>query len=261
MARFDRVIPPGGEGKVTLQLNLKGFQGAIKKSATVFNNDPQNPRTLLVLQGNVKSLIDVRPANISFRGMADQLSEEVVELNSTGQRFRILKVENSLEDKVRYDLETVEDGKKYRLKVVNLAKRGTYSGFIKCFTDMAEKSEVVIRISGYIEGAITVKPMTVLIGKMAPQQPVRNGKVMVVSNLGKPFKITRLIYDDKMIGVLQEPLPKETGFSLEISPKLDNSSLGSRQQTVLTIQTDVAPEEQLQVQINIFNAKETATPQ
>ncbi len=69
MAQFDRAIPPGGEGKVTLKINLKGYQGNVKKTATVLSNDPQNQRASLVLQGNVKAQIDVQPStSIAFQG-------------------------------------------------------------------------------------------------------------------------------------------------------------------------------------------------
>jgi hypothetical protein len=222
----------------------------------VFSNDPQNSRATLVLQGNVKSLIEVRPAtNIAFRGMAEQLTEKTVDLVSTSQPFRIQKVESNLQDRIRYEMETVEEGKHYRLKVANLMKQGNYNGFIKCQTDVSEKPEILIRISGYIEGEVSVKPLTVLVGKMAPQQPVRTGKVMVVSNRNKPFNIQKLTYDEKIITVKQEPLPKEPGFSLEITPKMENLTGTDRNQTSLTIQTDVNPEEPIKVQIHIINTQ------
>ena len=87
----------------------------------MFSNDPQNQRTMLVLQGTVKALIEIQPAgNIAFRGMADQLEEKTIDLAGSKQRFAIQKVESNLEDKIRYKLETVEEGKHYRLKVANL---------------------------------------------------------------------------------------------------------------------------------------------
>ena len=226
----------------------------------MFSNDPQNQRTMLVLQGTVKALIEIQPAgNIAFRGMADQLEEKTIDLVGSKQRFTIQKVESNLEDKIRYKLETVEEGKHYRLKVANLLKQGNYNGFIKCYTDVPEKPEIMIRINGFIEGDVTVKPLMVLIGKMAAQQPVRTGKVLVVSNRNKPFQIKKLTYDEKLIEVKQEPLPKEPGFSLEITPKMEGlpTGAGGRQQTTLTIQTDVQSDEPQQVQIHIINSAET----
>jgi hypothetical protein len=42
-ARFDRDIPPGGEGTITITLDTKGCRGVNKKSALVYSNDPRNP--------------------------------------------------------------------------------------------------------------------------------------------------------------------------------------------------------------------------
>jgi hypothetical protein len=244
---------------VTLKVNLRGYQGSVKKTATVFNNDPQNPRATLTLQGTVKALIEVQPANdMKFRGMAEQLTEKTIDLVGTSQRFRIQKVESNLDDKIRYQMETVEEGKHYRLKVTNLLKQGNYNGFIKCTTDLSEKSEITIRVNGYIEGEISVKPLMVLIGRLSAQQPVRSGKVLVVSNRNKPFQIKTLTYDEQLIEVKKEPLPNEPGFSLEVMPRMENlpTGAGGRQQTSLMIITDVQSDEPQQVQVHIMNTAE-----
>jgi hypothetical protein len=250
---------------VTLKVDLKGYQGSVRKSATLSSNDPQNPRSTLVLQGNVKPIIEVKPSgSIIFRGMAEQMEEKTVDLTGTKRQFTIQKVESNLDDKIRYQVDTVEAGKQYRLKITNLLKQGNYNGFIKCYTDIPEKPEVQVRVSGYIEGEISVKPLMVLIGKLSAQQPVRTGKVLVVSNRKKPFQIKQLTYDKEMVEVKQEPLANESGYSLEISPKVEAlpEAAGGRSQATLTIETDVQSDEPQRVQIHLVNSSETkeATP-
>lgn len=217
---------------------------------------------MLTMQGNVKSVIEVRPASaISFRGLADQMKENTVDIVSTaGQPFHIQRVESNLDEKISYQLETVEDGKHYRLRVSNLVKQGNYNGFIKAHTDLPQKSNIVMRVSGYIEGDISVKPQTVLVGKLSSQQPVRQGKVIVTSNRDKPFKITRLTYDEQLIQVTQQPIPNEQGVSLEITPQLANIPAGSRQQCTISIETDSNPEENYKVQVHVMNAADAHSP-
>lgn len=257
IASFDRTVPPGGEGKITLKVNLKGFHGNFKKTATVFSNDPQNPRSMLIIQGKIQAVVEIRPAtNIAFRGMADQQPEKTVDLVGTTKPFKIVKVESNLGEKIRYQLETMEEGKHYRLKIANLFKQGNYSGFVKCTTNVPEKPEIQVRVSGYLEGEISVKPLTVLVGKFAAQQAVRAGKVSVTSNRKKPFQIKKLTYDEKLIQVKQEPLAQGNGFSLEITPRVDQLPAGGegRHQTTLTILTDVAADEPQTVQVHIIKA-------
>jgi hypothetical protein len=259
VADFDRTIPPGGEGKITLRLNLKGYQGNVKKTATVFSNDLQQSRVTLTLQGTVKSLVEVRPSNtITFRGTASQLQEQIVTLEGASQPFHITKVENNLEGKISYQMETVEEGKQYKLKISNQMKQGNYAGYIKCSTDLPQKPLVVVRVLGYVEGEIAVRPQTILVGKLLSQQSVRVGKVLVVSNQDKPFHITSLNFDENLMNVIQQPLPNDRGFSLEITPKLENIPEGTRNQTALTIETDLTPGERYEVQVHVLNSGETS---
>jgi hypothetical protein len=259
VADFDRTIPPGGEGKITLRLNLKGYQGNVKKTATVFSNDLQQSRVTLTLQGTVKSLVEMRPSNtITFRGTASQLQEQTVTFEGTAQPFHITKMESNLEGKIRYQMETVEEGKQYRLKISNEMKQGNYAGYIKCSTDLSQKPLVVVRVVGYVEGEIAVRPQTILVGKLLSQQSVRVGKVLIVSNQDKPFHITSLNFDNNLMNVIQQPLPNDHGFSLEITPKLENVPEGTRHQTALTIETDLTPGEHYEVQVHVLNSGETA---
>lgn len=263
MARFDRAIPPGGEGTITLTADLEGYQGKVTKSAMVVSNDPVNSRTPLTLQVTVKNLIDVRPVSgVLFRGTADQQSEKTVDVIGVSRPFHITRVESNLEEKVVYRLETVEDGKQYRLKISNRLKQGNYSGFVKLHTDLMEKRDVTIRVTGSIEGELSVNPKIVPVGILAAQQPVRSGKVQVVSNRNKPFRIARLQYDERLIRVSQQPLSDQAGFSLEITPIMENIPAGNRRQTTLVIETDMTPEGkyEVQVQVHVSNLLGTPTP-
>ena len=48
---FDRAIPPGSEGQITIRLYPKNFQSGSKRTAVVLTNDPQWPEFGLVVQG------------------------------------------------------------------------------------------------------------------------------------------------------------------------------------------------------------------
>ena len=173
-AHYDRTVPAGGTGKVTLRLDTRGYEGKLKKTATVLSNDPREPRLILTLQGAVKTLVDVGPLrSVVFRGPADQQIQKVIDLVGV-KPFRIQKVETTLEGKVAHELEPLETGNGYRLKLDNLAKQGSYAGAIRITTDIAKKPEITIRITGSIEGDIAVRPRTIVVGRLAARQPPRH---------------------------------------------------------------------------------------
>ncbi len=243
-----------------MKLNLKGYKGNIKKSAVVMSNDPQNAKTVLAMQGVVKTLIDVRPStNVSFRGLAEKLAPSIVEMEAGGgQTFRIQKVESNLEGKVSHELETVEEGKRYRIKLANRIEQGNYNGFLKLETDLPQKPDIVIRVNGFIEGEIRVQPQILLVGKLGAQQPPRTGRVRVTNNRERPFQITRLTYDQELLEVVQQPVPNEPGYSLEIKPRIENLPAGERKQTIVVLETDARPSEKYEIQVHLMNAADTA---
>jgi hypothetical protein len=256
VARFDRVIPPGGKGKVRLDLNLTGYKGRVSKTSTLECNDPSQQSWKLVMHGTVKSFIEVRPgSSVSFRGRADRLEPKTIELVGSSLPFHITGIQSNLDGRVAHELETVEQGKRYRLKLSNLIKQGEYSDSLWLHTDLVQKPYVMIRITGSVEGEISVNPKTLFLGRTSAQQSVRPGSVLVIGNSGKPFKITRLTHDEKFVAVSQQPLTDRNGFRLEIMPKLENLSPGARQRTVITIETDLVPGEKNEVVIQLLNAR------
>jgi len=239
---------------VTLQVNLKGYQGNVDKSATVFSNDSQQPQINIRLKGKIKTYIELKPSNVvHFRGVAEQLSPSTIEMISTSEPFRIQKVESNLEEKISYQLETVEPGKHYRLVVTNKAQQGNYSGYIKCLTDHPLRPEIQLNVSGYIQGEISVNPLALLVGRTAADQPLRTGSIKVINNRNKPFRITKLTYDAQLIQVTQEALPGQTGYTLAVTARLENIPQGDARNTTLTIETDVKEGSKEQVRINVVH--------
>jgi hypothetical protein len=152
VAHFDRVIPAGGEGKITLKVDLRGYQGKVWKSATVASNDPQKSSVTINLQGKVKPWIDIRPSRvIYFRKAVGSDEEKSIDLISPDQPFSILKVETSLTEKIRFQIETVVEKKHYRLTVAPLVKQGSYSGTLKCVTDHPKKPEIFVQVIGQFD--------------------------------------------------------------------------------------------------------------
>jgi hypothetical protein len=153
VAHFDRAIPPGGEGKVTLTLNLKDFQGPVWKTATIVSNDPLRPFLTLDLHGQVRPPIEIRPAPfVQFTGTKEGEQEKEVDLLTTFQSFKILRVENLLGEKIAYSIETIAKERHYRLKIINRQTKASYSGMIKCYTNHPQKPEIPILIRFVVNG-------------------------------------------------------------------------------------------------------------
>ncbi len=242
---------------MTMKVNLKHYQGKVNKRATIRSNDLRDPELVVRMEGVVIPFIDIKPSpSILFRGMADQLSESVLDLVGSVGPFHISGMETNLTENINYALETVTEGKEYRLKVSNKIRQGNYNGFIKLNTDLAQKPDMIIRVAGFIEGEVSVKPQNILIGKLSANQPERVGKIVVTSNRNKPFEITRLTYDQSLMSVAQDTAENVRGFVLEVEPKLESVPVGSRKQATLSVETDLDPNEKIEVLVHLFNSSD-----
>lgn len=254
MARFDREIPPGGEGKVTLTVNLAGYRGKVTKSATVYGNDPQTPRVSLSIHAKVVPFVDIRPSDtVVFRGPAAALKPQELEVESAKTPMHILRVESDLEKNVSVTVETLAEGARYRVVVANRAERGTYSGRIRLITDHPQKGELWIAVRGMVEGPIGIRPTSLLVGKAKGDLANRVGRVLVVSHTGAAFRITQVDYDHELLDVVttaQENLP---GYVMDVSAKLEAVPPGTRKRTTLKVQTDAQPQEWLTVEVYVVN--------
>jgi hypothetical protein len=149
VAKYDKVIPPGGTGKVTLQIQpfsvLHGFK---KKTYVRFNSsDPSSVN--LVLTGDAQKSISIEPSHIiRFRGTPkDDLTGQIKLTSSLPFPMEITKVENFQPDKFEATLKTEKPGKVYVLEVRNkYLEDGHYAGMIQLFTNVVHKPKIVIRV-------------------------------------------------------------------------------------------------------------------
>ena len=252
MARFDREIPPGGEGKVTLQMNLAGYRGKVTKSATVFSNDPSQGRARITLTGQVQPLIEVQPTSLLFRGLPEEMRSSTVALTGVSEPFKVLKVRSTVDDDISYDLETLEEGKRYAVKVSNKRlEAGQYRGLLKIETDHPRKPQVVVRVRGYVEGGISVRPRVITVGKLFPERPVRTGQFTVTSRQGEPLEIVRLTYDESLLEVNRKSLKDSDGkeLLLEVVPRMERVGPGEHRKTSLSMETSTGQVREVQIHV------------
>ena len=66
---FTPVIPPGGEGHVTLAIDTQGFKGKVTKSAVAYTNDPKNKEIKLTFGGQVRDFATISPLIPALKGL------------------------------------------------------------------------------------------------------------------------------------------------------------------------------------------------
>ena len=152
MASFDRAIPPGGVGKITLSVSTEGYQGSISKTARVYSNDPKNEQATLTLMASVKVPIHLNPTSVYFRGKEGERITRTVTIKAGLDKPLILTPDTfNLAEKLDYRLEKIEEGRRFMIHFTShAAPPQTYQGFLKLKTNYSEKPMVSINITGII---------------------------------------------------------------------------------------------------------------
>src|SRR5204863_8523730 len=95
VADFDKVIKPGGTGKVTVHYDTTAFVGATAKTVTIESNDPNDPTLQLTIHAVIKPYVEASPAGfIRFNILqGDSQTQGVVLYSEEDEPFQIKKIE------------------------------------------------------------------------------------------------------------------------------------------------------------------------
>jgi hypothetical protein len=236
VARFDRTIPPGGEGKITLEVHTKTFQGNMHKTARVTSNDPKNPQLTIGMKGKIWAPVNLNPKYARLVGTLGEEIETVVQLRGEKEEPLTLKVASvSIPDKVAVKLNEVEKGRSYQLKIRNKVDEQTrYSGQVKLTSNYPEKPGIVIRISGDIRPTVEARPKALSFDRVSEErleQLKKNGRSMkrplvVVLNKGNDLKIEKTELEKSLFKVLVKPVQPGRTVLLVVEPILEKVKKG-----------------------------------
>lgn len=131
-----------------MRVNTKGYQGAIRKRAKVYSNDPHNNLETLNIKAFVKVPIHLSTRYVYLRGLEGKVISRIVTI--TAKEEKALKLEPghfNLSEKITYRIEEVELGKIFKVHFTSIpGLAGTHRGFLKLKTNYPEKPEINIQI-------------------------------------------------------------------------------------------------------------------
>ena len=149
VANYDKVIPPGGTGRISLEIKPFSVIHAFKKKAQVRLNAPNQPSLTLVMTGNAQRGIEIEPSHIvRFRGNPTDVSPAQVRLVSNLMfPLEITKMQNLMPDKFDATLRTEKPGKVYVVEVKNKCQdQGHYVGMIELYTNVVHRPKIYLRV-------------------------------------------------------------------------------------------------------------------
>ena len=148
MARFDRVILPGEEGKIRLRIDTRHYYGGVTKKAKVYTNDPRKRQETLTIKAFIKVAIHLSTRRVEFYGREGQTITKAVKISAKEEKPLKLEPNHfNLAEKVTYRIEEIEPGRVFNIYFTNVpGPAETYRGVLKLKTNYPEKPEISISI-------------------------------------------------------------------------------------------------------------------
>jgi hypothetical protein len=150
VAQSDRVIPPGGRGRIVLKADSSGYSGKVRWQTRIYNNDPASPIEMIAMEGTLNPAIVFWPTVVFLKGSPKESVAASVRIEGKlNKRLEIEPLSFNIANQVNYQIVELEPGKVYEVRfmsVPNSAKR--YRGLLKLKTGYEEKPQIEIPVWG-----------------------------------------------------------------------------------------------------------------
>ena len=216
-------IPPGEEGTIQATFDTKRFAGHKAKNVRVHTNDPLSPVTILTLEGEITTEVQVEPAQVYMgrlqRGVPT--TRIVTILYDQNKPFEITQITHS-NPAISVRTEDVQidtrPGKTLQVSVAKTAALGRLNDTLTITTTSPKKPTITIPVFGRIEGDVIVLPSQVSFG-VVHQGVGKTQTVHIKNRSAQPLSIKQVHSSlDTVIPELAEVTPgKEFRLRLHVT--------------------------------------------
>ena len=241
--QFQRAIPPGREGRITMDWDTSNLQGEFEAQAVISLNDPDQPKVSIGLTAVVKAAIEFVPfPQVFFSAYRDDTPERYVQiLNNEERPLKIIRTE-SPSNHYTVSIDTVRPGFSYevRVKVQPGVPFGRYANEpIYLHTDSPAQPRLQLLANLFVKpdfyaapeelnfGTIRLEPLT-----RQPQlfQLLKNS--IALTNREGPVEIKRIESDVAALQITQSPAGSSEKFRLDVALAPDKVQRGSLAGTI-----------------------------
>ena len=216
-AEYDRVIGPGQQGRITLVVETKGFQGSISKRALVLSDDPAAPQTSLLVSATVKTVVDILPSGfLRVQAFGGEKASAEVTVVSDDPGFSPAVAE-APQPWASVAVAPVPEREhlpnrgprqfRVRLTVGEGAPEGLIGGALKLSTGIEKLPFLEIPLSGFIRPTISVSAGRVSFQNFVLEgEPIRRTVLLTNQNpKNERFTVTDAI--SSVAGIVTEVIP------------------------------------------------------
>jgi hypothetical protein len=258
VANFDKLVQPGGTGKIEAEVDTTAFSGPIAKSVLVFSNDLASPQVNLVIKAEVRSFVEVLPRNLIRLNVlqGEPATEKVVLSSADGSEFKVTDVDTAggpYEVKFRElpEKERVPERKGSQWEVAVTVPANAPEGLLNhkllVKTTAAKAPEVGLQVSGVVRPIVQVIPAEINFGTVAGDAPVGRNVILINNRQGTTLELGKLEVDNPQF--TYEVIPLQAGQRYQVAVTLQAGTPKGVQKATLKISTNDAARKLIEVPI------------
>ncbi len=214
MAEFDKVIPPGQEGKINMAVDGARVHGVFSKSATVRTNDPVKRSFSIAIAGSEVPYLNLRPeGTVVLHGMHGETVQRqlMVTSNERNLDFKVTRLTSNVDDKITYTYAPTGTPGEYAIDIYKnpeLPTLTTYGSlFVHTNSKLSPKSEIQVNVM--TKGSISVSPITLNFGAVRFGDRDAEGSEVtksVMLSKGSEFEVTGVDLNNPNFVAVPEPI-------------------------------------------------------
>ncbi len=248
--KHPEVIAPGDSGEFPFKLNTRKMHGKFSKTISIVTNDPDQPKIVLRLMGDVRHYIEVEPRVANFsRVQEDSVATKTLNITNNTERPLELTIDKKLMPKC-FDGELTElvPGKAFDLTIT--AHPPYVTGInrfpLKITTNLKEQPELAITCMATLPERLQVKPDKLALSSATKNASTR--KLWVTNNGGTPVVVTEAVSDDERLGIEVKEVEAGKRYQIVVTIPADYSPKSDK--TAIVIKTDDSKTPEVVVPIN-----------
>lgn len=231
--RVRQEIAPGETAEIKVEWDTRGQSMQVEGQTLLVLNDPALKRVVLTSSGEVLAPIDILPRPALYLSQySDEPATGSVEIrNNREQPLKIERIEPRGEH-FQASLETLEDGKRYRLVVkgTDTAEPGRHREAVVLHTNDPAHPRLHIEVNTLVKADVHVSQESVDFGRLSlaelqrqPDQLELLKQTLIVSNRRGDMRITDL--KSGVEGLQLSPAPETPAQAFRIDVGLDLAQL------------------------------------
>lgn len=252
VARFDRTIPPGGEGTVRAVVDTETLNGAGVSVIAVYVAGRDEPAATLQLRYNVVSKLLAEPGFARWVHVQHEAQGSISQTvySTDGADFDVVSVESTVPAlDVSFRKATEEERKKgvagsqwhVEASLDADAPVGPLAGFIVVHTTHAVQKDLQIPISGFVRPTLFVEPQRAHFGTVTSEGP-NQGTLHVRNFASKPIVVTGAQTDVPGVSARVEPVEEGRRYDVVVEAHAEEMKPGPFQGHVtITTDSDMMP--------------------